>query len=401
MTVARAGAAAVTYGNKIYVIGGVDGRIFLSSVEMAEVSENGSLSPWRIVSRMPLSRGFTSAVVFKNRIYVVGGGNGAYGKNLLKNIVSAPIFPDGQLGDWRIETEELLIPRRCSKLFIHQDSLYTLGGFGGTLLNNVEVAKFNINGEIDEWSLLDNTLTRPRYVNSISKVGDYIFVIGGHHETKGVGIKSVEFTSLQSEPLSWASTHSLNQGRYAFSSISYNKSVYALGGISGNEYLNSVEKLNISHGLEKAAWQESTKLPMKMANFMTILVNNKLYILGGSTRQTYQQSVWYSGFDSNGEIGYWGTQTQRNETLMSHNQNDQEVELHNSGVVVDRIDTESYSYMLVNTGIKLIWLAAPSNVIQKDTKIRFSEGVFMSNFYSKSLRKNFEAILFVGTVEKE
>jgi len=401
MTIARAGAAVVTYGNKIYVIGGVDGRIFLSSVEMAEVGENGSLSPWRIVSRMPISRGFSSAAVFKKRVYVVGGGNGPYGKNLLRNIVSAPILPSGQLGDWRIETEELLLPRRCSKLFVHQDSLYALGGFGGSLLDNVEVAKINVNGELGEWSLLDNTLTRPRYVNSISKVGGYVFVIGGHHETKGVGIDSVEFTSLRSKPLSWDATHSLNQGRYAFSSISYNDSVYALGGISGNEYLNSVEELNISNGLEEASWQVSTKLPMKMANFMTILVNKKLYILGGSTRQTYQQSVWYSGFNSNGEIGYWGTQIERNEVLKSYNKSDQEVELHNSGVVVDRIDTESYSYMLVNTGIKLIWLAAPSNAIKKDTKIRFSEGVFMSNFYSKSLRKNFEAILFVGAVKEE
>ena len=401
LTVPRAGSALVAHKNKIYVIGGVDGRTFLSSVEMATSNPDGTLSEWKIISSMPVSRGFTSATVFNSRLYVLGGGNGAYGKNLLKSIASAPISNNGMLGEWRIEAEQMLLPRRCSKLFVHNDSIFTVGGFGGTLLDSVEAAKFSQSGELGEWTLHENTLMRPRYVNSVTKADDYVFVIGGHHESKGIGIKSVEFTSLSKEPLIWKNTHSLKQGRYAFSSTANKKQIYALGGISGSEYLDSVERLDISQGIESANWQSTTKLPKKMANFNSIVVNNNLYVIGGSTRQTYLTSVWHSSFDANGDIGFWGSQYQRAEAFESTKSSDDESVLRNSGKIIDRIETDSYSYLLVDTGSKLLWLAAPINNISINSRIRFSEGVFMSNFYSKSLKRNFDAILFVGTVRAE
>ena len=401
MLVDRAGAAVVADGDRLYVLGGVDGRIFLSSVETAEINADGSLTEWQMSRPMPQPRGFSSAVIFNKRVYVLGGGNGAYGKNLLKTIVSAPIDDDGSLGIWRTEGEQMLIPRRCSKLFIHENFLYTLGGFGGALLDSIERSEFGGNGILGEWSLSANPLTRSRYVNSVSKIDNYVFAIGGHHESKGIGLKSVEVADLLiGHPFKWQATHELNQGRYAFSSVVHGGTLYSLGGISGSEYLKSIESLSLAKGLPNASWRYTTDLPQKLANFTALVVADRVYLIGGTTGIDYHSQVWYSGFNNDGDIGFWGSKLQYQAYVQAVERKPKS-NLPNNGVLIDSIETDSYRYMLVDVKGKLVWLAAPNNRIKKNQNVRFSEGVYMSNFFSKSLKRNFDAILFVGTVEGE
>ena len=72
----RAGTAAVAHNGFVYVIGGVDGRDFVATVEYAPIHPDGSLGQWRIGPALNVERGFIDAVVHNDSIYVVGGGNG-------------------------------------------------------------------------------------------------------------------------------------------------------------------------------------------------------------------------------------------------------------------------------------------------------------------------------------
>lgn len=397
MNTARAGGAVVAHNNKIYVIGGVDGNNFLSTIEYTTVKKDGSLTPWKVISELPEQRGFMSAVVYKHRIYVVGGANGKYGKNLLNTVVSAEIFDNGGIGAWREENQKMMLPRRCSKLVINGDQLLALGGFGGTLLDSVETSYFTKDGKLAAWQLNDEKLTMPRYVNSVSHVGDKVFVLGGHHPRKGVGLSEVEYTNLNAEAIKWQKTNPMVSGRYAFSSFSYQNNLYAAGGISGSEYLNSIEKARIKPGDSVVRWQKSINLPLSMANFTTIVVNARAYVLGGSTRQKYLNAVWYSNFNKNGKLGYWGTKGEH-EAFKKNAEKLGIGNLVNKGTVIKNINTEGYTYLLVEEKDRQVWLAAPKMDVQNNTRIQYSEGVYMSNFFSKSLNKKFDSIIFVGTV---
>ncbi|MDH5216578.1 MAG: hypothetical protein OEX19_02710, partial [Gammaproteobacteria bacterium] len=66
------------------------------------------------------------------------------------------------------------------------------------------------------------------------------------------------------------------------------------------------------------------------------------------------------------------------------------------GKVVDLILSEQYTYVQVSENGDLYWIAGPVVKLEKGNLIGFSEGVLMSGFYSKSLRRNFDKILFVG-----
>ena len=398
MNTARAGGAVVVHNDVIYMIGGVDGKNFLSSIESARIQKDGSLSPWEVTSELPEQRGFMSAVVHENRIYVVGGANGEYGKNLLNTVVSAEVFDNGKIGSWREEKQKLMLPRRCSKLIKNGDQLLALGGFGGTLLDSVEVSYFSKDGELSPWQLNNAKLTMPRYVNSVSRVGDKAFVLGGHHPRKGVGLSEVEYADLNANPITWHKTNAMASGRYAFSSFSYQGNLYTAGGISGSEYLNSIEKARIKFGDSEISWQKSIDLPLSMANFTTIVVKEWVYLLGGSTRHNYLNSAWRSSINENGSLGYWGSKGEEKALQTKDTEKSEKGNLVNKGTVIKNINTEGYTYLLVEEKNEQVWLAAPKMDVQNNTHIQYSEGVYMSNFFSKSLNKKFDSIIFVGTV---
>ena len=407
MTIVRAGGASVVHNDVIYMLGGVDGKNFLSSIESAKISKDGHLSSWKVISDLPEPRGFMSAVVHKNRIYVVGGANGEYGKKLLNSIVSAEIFENGRLSDWREEEQKMLLPRRCSKLIKNGNKLFALGGFAGSLLDNVEFSHFTPEGKLTPWKMNNEKLTMPRYVNSVSQVGDKVFVLGGHHPQKGVGLSEVEFVDLKSSPMKWQKTNPMEYGRYAFSSFSFKNNLFVAGGLSGSEYLKSIEKAVIKKNDPEINWGKSINLPLSMANFTTLVVKGHVYLLGGSARHQYLNQVWFSNIDTNGNLGYWGAEQDKKAIALNNDEQLDKQILVNAGKVMKNINTEGYTYLLVedfqenkkgkNKGIQ-VWLAVPKMEIKNNTRIQYSEGVYMSNFFSKSLNRNFESIIFVGTV---
>ena len=97
----RAGAATVVVNGYIYVIGGVNGFNFVRLTEYAKINDDGSLSPWKETSLLNEERGFIDAVAKDGYIYVVGGGNGPNGKNLLRTVERAKVNEDCSLSSWQ------------------------------------------------------------------------------------------------------------------------------------------------------------------------------------------------------------------------------------------------------------------------------------------------------------
>ena len=402
MNVARAGAATVVNDDFIYMIGGVDGREFLRSVEYAPILSDGRIGEWKMGARLIEERGFTEAVVKNGYIYVVGGGNGLNGQHLLTTIERAKINSDGSLGQWRQEDNRTVLPRRCTKLSLIGDYLYSFGGFGGTLLDSVEFSKIDADGNLGKWTMASEPMTLPRYVNSVKTSNGMTFVIGGHDQNKGVGIADVEWAKSQQDGdiHSWQKTNPLNTGRYGLASAKHGKTIYVLGGLTGLEYLRSIEK---THALPEgglAPWQETTLMSVPRATFSAVTHNGYFYVLGGTNRDGYLRSVEYAAINEQGDLGFMGTQ-QELEQYQTQLQKMQESApaLPNQGVVKQLLQTEMYTYLEVLNQGKRVWIAGPKTELPIDTTIRYSKGVYMTNFYSKELQRPFPAVTFVSRIE--
>ncbi len=72
-----------------------------------------------------------------------------------------------------------------------------------------------------------------------------------------------------------------------------------------------------------------------------------------------------------------------------------------AGIVEQAIDSNQYTYVEVRTESGLKWLAVVRMPLAAGDKVRYGEGVKMTNFYSKVLKRTFPEILFVGKMVRE
>jgi hypothetical protein len=406
LNVARAGAAVVKTGHQLYVIGGVDGHRFLRSVEYTTINADGSLAPWQLTSGLLEERGFFAAVVSEGYLYVVGGGNGDNGKHLLQSVERAAIQADGSLGPWQSQHSALVYPRRCVKLLIQDRRLYALGGFAGTLLDSVESAALQADGSLGPWRLEPKTMTMPRYVNAAKQVGDLAIVIGGHREIGGVGLKAVEVARLSGSGVEgdWQATAAMHYGRYGLSAASDGQFVWAIGGLDGAIYTDRIEKTTIKqHGPlpdRLGNWQDSTSLSSPRANTSVVVDNGRMYIIGGTNRDGYYNSVESALINEHGDPGFYGSAAEAH-AYQQRNAGRTKTILPNAGNVIEIIQTSAYTYLKVSGEAGARWLAAPKGDYKAGDAIRYSRGLTMSNFYSRSLERKFDEILFVERIEKD
>jgi hypothetical protein len=73
-------------------------------------------------------------------------------------------------------------------------------------------------------------------------------------------------------------------------------------------------------------------------------------------------------------------------------------ELPNQGKVISSVDANEFTYIEVERDGSIEWLAAPLMPIKAGSTIRYEEGVVMTDFYSKLLKRSFPRVSFVAHV---
>ena len=76
-----------------------------------------------------------------------------------------------------------------------------------------------------------------------------------------------------------------------------------------------------------------------------------------------------------------------------------DVQLVNAGKVLEVLDTEMYTFVQVTAENGPLWLAVYKTAVTKEANVKYSNGIAMSNFYSKALNRTFDVIIFVDSLE--
>lgn len=69
-----------------------------------------------------------------------------------------------------------------------------------------------------------------------------------------------------------------------------------------------------------------------------------------------------------------------------------------SGVVLDSIDANEFTYIETDVGGRIFWIATARRPVSRGELIRFEEGVTMENFHSRLLDRTFPSVMFVRTL---
>ncbi len=413
----RSSAAYYAANGVIYMIGGIGGevtrgkvgedvadsttRMFMRSTEFARIQPDGTLSEWKPGPELNIKRGYFSAAGHGNHIYVVGGAHGPYGTQLLDSVERAEIKPDGTLGPWKLEEQRLNIPRRCVKLAVVGKYLYAFGGFGGILLDTVERAEIKPDGSLGEWLVEENEFTTARYIHGVARVGNGIYQIGGHNKETGSGIRKVEWSKPDEEGFfnPWTPTSPLQKGRFGPAIAIHGGFIYAIGGLAGPTYLDSIERTRIEGEGKLSPWQYVTPLPEPREGAAAVVVNDTIYVIGGANRKGFHKEVFYASFNKDGEIGYLASPEEIAQHQKAQEKKSKRPPLPHEGIVVEHIKKSQYSYLKVrmDDGVE-VWLAGPEQDLKAGARIGFPNGMIMRDFHSKSLNRTFPFIIFISEV---
>jgi hypothetical protein len=72
-----------------------------------------------------------------------------------------------------------------------------------------------------------------------------------------------------------------------------------------------------------------------------------------------------------------------------------------SGKVVETMNAASYTYVLVDTGSKKVWAAAPQFAVKTGDSVAVAAGMPMMNYHSKTLDRDFDVVYFAAGVAVE
>lgn len=309
LNIERSGAGAYIFDGKVYLVGG--GRsngeevVFLNNVEWAGIDKDGSLGKWSLTSPLNTKRGFVAVVAAKGYIYAIGGANFDGGGTLLGSVEMAKISSDGTLGPWRFASP-LTTPRRGASAVVGDGYIYVIGGFNGLFLQNVERAKIGDNGELGRWELIEGLLTTNRYIHAVTIYNGKVYALGGHDRDDGSAKFSAEWTKINSDGSlnAWHETSPLIAPRFLFQAAAARGYLFVAGGFN-LDYIGSVERAPIGEDGDLGKWSETVPLSVPRAGLTLISDGKYIYSIGGSNREKYLNTVEYATLDEKGELGYF------------------------------------------------------------------------------------------------
>uniref|UniRef100_A0A3P9KQN1 Kelch like family member 12 n=2 Tax=Oryzias latipes TaxID=8090 RepID=A0A3P9KQN1_ORYLA len=216
--------ATVSLHDRVYVIGGYDGRSRLSSVECLDYTADED-GVWYTVATMNVRRGLAGATTLGDMIYVAGGFDGSRRHTSMERY-------DPNIDQWSM-LGDMQTAREGAGLVVASGLIYCLGGYDGlNILNSVE----RYDPHTGHWTSVTPMATK-RSGAGVALLNDHIYVVGGFD---GIShLDSVEVYNIRTDY--WTTVASMTTPRCYVGATVLRGRLYAIAGYDGNSLLSSIE----------------------------------------------------------------------------------------------------------------------------------------------------------------
>ena len=239
---------AVVHNNLIYVVGAYSGTCCDAEFGVSHVwIYNPQVDGWSQAHEIPEGRrrGSTGAVVYNDKIYIVGGLDGGHGDPA----TAYKWFDeyDPSTGQWKVLPDAPRV-RDHFHATVYNGKLYLIGGrntsvssITGATIAEIDVYDF----ATGSWSTLDSSknLPTPRGAPASILYQGEILVIGG--ETSGQTLAHNETEAFDPVAQTWSTLGSLVVGRHGTQAALLDNAIYLAAGSAqkgGSPELDSIEK---------------------------------------------------------------------------------------------------------------------------------------------------------------
>jgi N-acetylneuraminic acid mutarotase len=275
---------AIVTKKRVYLLGGRINNRVSATVYTAPINVDGTLGSWSTGPDLPGAVAFSHAVVTKNRVYLLGGyNNGIYSAT----VYTAPINVDGTLGSWSTGTS-LPGPLTTSSAIVTKNRVYLLGGYvNGTPISTVYTAPINADGTLGAWSTgtsLPETVHGSQAIVTMNRV----YLLGGYTGTSYLSTVYTAPINADGTLGVWTTGTPLPGTAVIPQAIVTKNRVYLLGGHNSS----TVYTAPINADGTLGAWSTGTSLPGTVVSSQAIVTKNRVYLLGGCINGSESSTVY-------------------------------------------------------------------------------------------------------------
>jgi hypothetical protein len=250
-----------------------------------------------------VNRGESECAVVGNYLYVYGGAS--------TTVERAPVRPDGTLGAFVQTGQSLTQARGRFRSLVIGNTLYALGGD-----SSIERISLNSSGQLGTFSTAGTSLTTGRTDFGSAVIGDYVYAIGG--QTAAIERAQVRPDGSLGAFSSYGQALTTNRSHFATaivgspsSGTAPNGYLYVLGGIAGDGLHTKVERAPLAADGSPGAFSAASVPTLTMQrNFpTTAVIGSKLYVFGGANTQNIEEATIGADGALTGTAGVFNTST--------------------------------------------------------------------------------------------
>jgi N-acetylneuraminic acid mutarotase len=270
---ARYGLTVDVDGDVLFALGG---RTTEGSAS-AEVWVNGFAagtlsSSWSVYEPLPAGRFYHASVLVGGRLYVVGGtGTGT-------DVQMAEV---GAGGEWQ-SMPALPAGVERHALVAHGGRLYVLGGAQQATVDTVLVATIATDGTLSSWTPAA-PLSERSEGHAALVIQDRLVLLGGRRDgTYLSAVRSASISALDGTLGTWSQLAPLTSPRGWHRALLHDGRVYVLGGLTASGKVSTVEWASVKTDGTLGPWQTATALPGARDSHAAVIVDGKMYVIGGT-----------------------------------------------------------------------------------------------------------------------
>ena len=299
---ARRNSSTFIHNDMIFLIGGDDDAYgSLSDTYFSRITQNGTIGNWTETTELPIDLDNTQCVVYGplDTLYVIGGTQSSKTSPIESDRVYYSSIKQDGLGTWQ-NTTSLPGVRTGHAAVIWKNRVFVIGGWSGkNALSSVYSGKVEADGSILSWTSMSD-LPQARWMHTAFVYKDWIYVLGDHCLNKSIYRAKISYDGNLG---AWNTISSLPTGLWGVKSVVMDERIYLVGGSSVSDWVpsNQVISAELYVNGNLGTWRNEKSLPNSLAGHSAVSYEDIMYVVGGSTTASdphdFTDLVYYSSHD--------------------------------------------------------------------------------------------------------
>ncbi|KAI0255637.1 hypothetical protein BJV78DRAFT_690122 [Lactifluus subvellereus] len=234
--------SATLVGRKIVIIGGGEGASYYNSVHVFDIPTRRWSRPTFTTADVPPPRRAHTTVLYQNKIWVFGGGNGLQALNDVWTLDVSGSLDRMKWEQVTISGRKRPSPRGYHTANLVQNVMIVVGGSDGRECFQ-DIWCLNLDTAV--WTQIKPDTLHRRLSHSSAQVGSYLFISGGHDGSEYTPeLLLFNLVSLQYEPRPTLGRPPTPRGYHA--SLLADSRLFIFGGFNGHDVFDDVHMLDLA-----------------------------------------------------------------------------------------------------------------------------------------------------------